>query len=366
MIVLFVLLLALTPSSASGQQVNGKNEHCDKPPCLFVHVDAVSYWDSPTEDKSDLKAPAIRSVIISNNQQGTYILEWYPFSPYEKNRTPPTVNSTYEFIYSGDKWAAAAKELYGGTQEKKNVFLRAKGFLGAFELTAHVPITAGGDIPQLITKCEADNRNNLYHETTCAKWLNRKAEAQRVACPDAAAAIACHSFQELLTAGDYMGDFSEKDRAFTCFREHEDVFFNLWFSEPEAPGWQREDERSPIFTHFGSAAFDYYKQGVWDFSMSVGGMGKWSYLFPKNCDYNCKAEANSSNSEYEFHNDAGGSIRINGNGWNDQALLTESYNNKAGTKTTHEVIVQLKSSGMDETEESAGRCLVLTPLSAQR
>lgn len=377
---LFVLLM-LTASPALGQEVhaNDKQPVCDKPPCIFVHVDAVSYWDSHTQDKSGLKAPVIKNVIVSNDQQGTYVLECYPFAPWDRVCTPPTINAKYEFIYSGEKWATTGKHIFGGLPDEKDVFLRAGEFVGTYELAAHVPTTAGSETPHLIAKCIAANRNLFgYDETNCAKWLNRKEEARKAACPDAAAAVAWHSFQELLAADDYMGDFSQKNRAFTCFREHDDVFFNLWFSEPEAPGWQQEDERAPIFTHFGSAAFDYYKQGVWDFNLSVGGTGKWRYLFPRSCDYNCKAEANSSNSEYEFHNDAGGSIRINGNGWNDQAVLTESYSNKAGTRTTHEVIVQLstgrfierytwpKSNGIDETEESTGRCLVLTPLSSQQ
>ena len=79
-----------------------------------------------------------------------------------------------------------------------------------------------------------------------------------------------------------MGDFAIQEHVFTCFRKNEDVFFNLWFFEPEVPGWQQENKQSPILTESGSAAFDYYKQGVWDFNFSVGGGGKWRYLRGRN------------------------------------------------------------------------------------
>lgn len=178
-----------------------------------------------------------------------------------------------------------------------------------------------------------------------------------------------------------MGDFALKNHAFTCFRKREDLFFNLWFSEPDGT-WQKENPAAPTLTQFGSAAFDYYNEGVWDNNLSAGGTGKWKYLPPGPiCDAKCLKVATSGNSAYEEQwdgetddNKPRGSIRID----NERAVLSESYNNKSGSRTTHEVIVQLstgrfterymwpKSGGIDETEESTGRCLILTPLSAQQ
>ncbi len=375
MIVLFVVLL-IFPFPAFGQHIQTRDNQpqCGKPPCIFVHVDDVSYHTPDSylqklQKEFGVKGPIINNITVSNGQ-GTYLLTC---SPKDKTCIAPTVDASYEFIDRGGKWAFL-KDLVGEYPHEKTVFLEgAGGFAGVYRLEAHVPITPASEVQQLVAKCKASNR--FYDEVTCARWLNRREEARRDACPDTDATVACRSFQELIAAGDFMGDFAEKEHVFTCFRKNEDMFFNVWFSEPAESGWEQEDPRAPFLTHFGMAAFDYYKQGVWSFNLSVGVPGKWKYL-PQGpvCDDKCRREITSGNSEYEGHNDVDGSIRIN----NDQATLTESYNNNAGSKTTHQVILQLstgrfterytwpKSSGTDETEESNGRCLILTPLSAQQ
>ncbi len=363
----------LTTFVALGQQPHTNDTHpiCGKPPCIFVHIDAVSYYDSQAEKRLGLKAPMIKNIMVSNSQ-GTYLLRCGPWDQY---CTTPTLNAPYEFIYKGEKWQASAKDLYGGHPDEEDAFLKGQGgFIGMYRLEAHVPITPSSEVQRLIAACKA--KQDFPDEVRCAKWLNRREEARRDSCPDADATLACRSFQELLAGGDFMGDFAEKEHAFTCFRKNEDMFFNLWFTEPDEPEvWEQENPKDRTLTHYGYAAFDWYKQGVWSFNLSVGVYGKWRY-FPAGpvCDAKCRKEATSGNSKYEGHNDIGGSIRIN----NDQALLTEPYNNKAGTRTTHEVIVQLstgrfterytwpKSNGIDQTEESTGRCLVLTPLDKQQ
>jgi hypothetical protein len=343
---------------------------CGKPPCIFVHVDAVSYYDSTTQKKLGLKAPMINNIMVSNGQ-GTYLLTC---SPKEEHCITPKIGANYEFVDKGEKWTVAKDFSIEYTHEK-TVFLVGEEFLGAYWLEAHVPITPGSEVQRLIATCEA--KQDFPDETRCAKWLNRKEEARKAACPDAEATLACRSFQELLAANDFMGDFAEKEHVFTCFRKNDDMFFDLWFTEPaeEPELWQQENSKHRTLTHSGYAAFDYYKQGVWSFNLSVGVYGKWSY-FPAGpvCDAMCQKEATSGNSKYEGHNDISGSIRID----HERAVLSESFDNKSGSKTTHEVIVQLstgrfterytwpKSSSTDETEESTGRCLILTPLSSQQ
>ena len=46
---LLLLLLVLSAFTAPGQQLHANDNQsvCGKPPCVFVHVDAVSYYDSP-------------------------------------------------------------------------------------------------------------------------------------------------------------------------------------------------------------------------------------------------------------------------------------------------------------------------------
>lgn len=372
----------LTAFPALGQQphANDNQPICGKPPCVFVHVDAVSYFDSQAQKKWGLKAPMINNIMVSNGQ-GTYFLAC---SPNEEHCVAPTIGVNYEFLDKGEKWTVAKDFSIEYTHEK-TVFLVGKDFLGAYWLEAHVPITPASEVQRLIAKCKANNNLSL-DDTGCAKWLNRKEEARKASCPDAEATAACRSFQELLAAGDYMGDFAQKEHVFTCFRENEDVFINLWFTEPgESPDAWEQDPKGRRLTHFGSAAFDYYKRGMWDFNLSIGSWGKWTYVPPEPvCDAKCRREATSGNSEYEDQhngespsnqpNKPEGSVRID----NERAVLSESYNNKSGTRTTHEVIVQLstgrfterytwpKSSGIDETQESTGRCLILTPLSSQQ
>lgn len=352
---------------------------CGKPPCIFVHVDAVSYYDSQAQDKSGLKAPMINNIMVSNGQ-GTYLMTC---SPKEEHCIAPKIGANYEFVDKGEKWIVA-KDFSIEYTHKKTVFLVGEEFLGAYWLEAHVPITPGSEVQRLIATCRA--KQDFPDETRCARWLNRKEEARKAPCPDAEATLACRSFQDLLAANDFMGDFAEKEHVFTCFRKNEDMFFNLWFTEPgESPDAWEQDPKGRTLTHFGSAAFDYYKQGIWDFNLSVGSWGKWRY-FPAGpvCDAMCQKEATSGNSVYEDQhngespsnepNKPEGSLRID----NERAVLTESYNNKSGSRTTHEVIVQLstgrfterykwpKSNSIDETEESTGRCLILTPLTAQQ
>ena len=378
LVMLLLVLLMLSAFPAFGQApASDKQPVCSKPPCIFVHVDAVSYYDSHDShiQKSGVSTP---KYILVSNGQGTYVLRCYPWDQY---CTAPTPNANYEFIHKGEKWLAFAKDLYGGDPDEEDAFLKgAGGFRGVYRLEAHVPITPGSEVQRLIASCKTSNR--FLDETDCAKWLNRKEEARKAACPDGEATVACRSFQELLGAGDFMGDFAQKEHAFNCFRKKEDVFFNLWFSEPVETGWQQEDSKDRTLTQLGSAAFDYYKQGVWDSSLSAGGNGKWRYDPPGPiCNPTCRKEATSGNSVYEEHwegekeaNKPRGSIRID----HERAILSESYNNESGSRTTHEVIVQLstgrfterytwsKSSGTDETEESIGRCLVMTPLSSQQ
>jgi hypothetical protein len=369
---LFASLILVT-FPVLGQQANvGSNQPvCSKPPCVFVHVDSVSYYD-PSDLQMQKPGVSLPQYVVVSNSEGTYLLKCYPWDQYCK---VPTTNGSYEFISTGEKWVTSAKDLFGGRPGEKDAFLRAAGgFLGVYQLEAHVPITPGSEVQRLIATCKA--KGDIYSdEVVCAKWLNRREEARRAACPDADATVACRSFQELIKAGDFMGDFAEKEHVFTCFRKNEDMFFNLWFGEPGERGWQQDNTKDRTLTQSGIAAFDYYKQGLWSFNLSVGVYGKWRYIPPGPvCNATCRKEATSGNSGYEGQNEVGGSIRID----NERAILSESFDNKSGSRTTHEVIVQLstgrfterymlpKSSGMDEPEESTGRCIILAPLSSQQ
>ncbi len=234
-----LILLTLTAFAAPGQQVHANDSQpiCGKPPCTLVHIDAVSYYDSQVQRDLGPRASMINDIMVSNDQ-GTYILTC---SPKDRTCIAPTVGADYEFVDKGGKWTFL-KDLVGGYAERKTIFLRgAGGFLGAYWLEAHVPITPGSEVQRLIAACNA--KQDFPDEVRCARWLNRREEARRDACPDSDAALACHSFQELIAAGDFMGDFAQKDHVLTCFREKEDVFFNLWFVEPDQTRWQQENHK---------------------------------------------------------------------------------------------------------------------------
>jgi hypothetical protein len=239
---------------------------------------------------------------------------------------------------------------------------------------------AAADEKELIAGCKG--RNKQLNENDCRNWLGRRDQALKANCPDAEAAVACKSFQELIAADDValMNDFAQKDHVITCFRKNEDVYFNLWFTEPAPRTWQREDPRALRFTNFGSAAFDFYRDGIWDFDMSAGGSGRWEYFASRvACDETCLKEATSQTSAYKFDfkpgeheaNKPQGSIRID----KERAVLSESSEDKAGSQTMHEIVVQLSTGrfveryestalrGRPNSTESTGRCLILKSIS---
>lgn len=142
---LLLLLLVLSAFTAPGQQLHANDNQsvCGKPPCVFVHVDAVSYYDSP-DSRIQKSRVSIPKYILVSGGQGTYVLKCYPWDQY---CTAPTPNANYEFIYKGEKWLAFAKDLYGGQPDEKDAFLKGSGgFRGVYRLEAHVPINAGSGL----------------------------------------------------------------------------------------------------------------------------------------------------------------------------------------------------------------------------
>lgn len=87
----------------------------------------------------------------------------------------------------------------------------------------------------------------------------------KLGCPDRQSSRACKSFQELIAAKDedLVSAIPPKraGHAYICFRQKEDVFFVLWYSDPEDTHWEKA---STSFTQFGAVELQRFKHGVYE------------------------------------------------------------------------------------------------------
>lgn len=222
-----------------------------------------------------------------------------------------------------------------------------------------------------IAHCKA--RERWVDEDGCVAWASKRARIRTAQCPDSAATTACESFKEMVAGddSDLMNDFATKN-VYVCFRPEEDVFFEVWFSEPDPWSWHKptdeDEQKGPAgnYAQFGSAGITYYEAGVGDAYKSIGLSGLWAYAsFGPTADQSeLKALATSRNSLFLARNDKQRfevqRSRFEG---------SENYENQSETETKHTVTVQLANGRFTETYEVqpsgtaiktySGRCLAV-------
>ena len=220
-----------------------------------------------------------------------------------------------------------------------------------------------------IRECKAAHKRNndssYYSDEDCLRQLEREKKVHTMSCPDSNAKLACRSFQELVAAKDkdLLTEFAHEPQVNICFRPNEDVFFDLWFVEPDTAAfplaWQENAKAvlEPRFTMYGQAQFLYYKNGVWDEDHCLAVSGKWS-SFDKKTIYRFDGSHKGETGKYEF------TIV------DSRFIVSESFKNEAGSETTHTFTLQRSTGRFTETyqweslgkpqrKEYSGRCLVL-------
>lgn len=223
--------------------------------------------------------------------------------------------------------------------------------------------TNGSHQQELMQKCEASDQT--FTEADCATWLKRADYVRTASCPDRDANAACSSFRELVKAddSDIMNDLAKRTNVYVCFRPEEDVFMDIYFSDPNDGTWERDGHNTLMAFTLGGAAALYYKGGIGSQDMSFPQeQGKWEYS-------NLTSQTNVSTLRVPFSDAVFRSDDIVIQGSRFQA--TESYKNDTGTNIEHTLILQLSTGRFLETytsqllgkavESYSGRCLVLPP-----
>lgn len=204
-------------------------------------------------------------------------------------------------------------------------------------------------------------KDSLMPSLSCAQALSKRQVALTLSCPDQNATVACNSFREVLIARDQdlMDDMGTKAHFYACFEPKTDVFFEVYFSEPEhdlwsddAPEHMNAGRREPL-TQGGSAGVIFYKNGVWNEEMSHHNMADWQFRPSRESE-----EGTSETSTFDGKN-----IHIA----RTKLIYVDKYKNQAGTETEHEIDLQLQTGRYVESysdvtsgktvEESSGRCL---------
>jgi hypothetical protein len=202
-------------------------------------------------------------------------------------------------------------------------------------------------------------------------WLRRQIAIAKAPCPEPGASTACHSFKELVAAGDaeLMDDLATKDHVYACFLPATDEFFEITFSEPTVGGWENpnsEDKQKGIsesyLVAFGGTQFVSYKNGLVDPDRTFQEIARWVYLplgHKNDMSYLAKY-ATSDTSKFQ-----GEKIQIELGRFD----FSEEFKNRRGTQTTHTVSVQLATGRFTEkyaTPDSgilldsvSGRCLIV-------
>lgn len=285
-IALAVVTLILSAPAIVGHSASATNHQtvCDKSPCVIVRVDSVSYDNSG----------AIINLTVSSTQ-ATYQLTC---NREQKNCNAPALGTKYQFTTVGGEKPAALDDSEGEyPRHGKTAFLKSGNVIaGRYWEVAHIPISSKGEIQNLIKDCKAKDALLKYND--CAKWVAKRAWARTASCPDSEASSACHSFHELLTAGDpdLMDSFADMRHVYICFRPKEDVFMSVMFPDPSDPdpysslasSWRKADaddrkvwgfvNGTLIQREIAGPEVQYYKNGISDENAAIGAIGYWSYL----------------------------------------------------------------------------------------
>lgn len=209
-------------------------------------------------------------------------------------------------------------------------------------------------------QCKA--RGSAWSDSQCALWVSRKEFIHKASCPDHDASVACASFQELVKADDpdLMLDLARQDHVYACFRPLQDVFLEIYFSDPNHGVWQN-DARAPNAAVLpGWAEVRYYKNGIASSATSLHSSGKWSYLLTAKGENLATLRVPDGDAVFD-----GDNIRITGSRFD----VSQSYRNDSGLDIHHTLTLQLSTGRFseeytvqpsgDSVDNFAGRCFVL-------
>jgi hypothetical protein len=234
------------------------------------------------------------------------------------------------------------------------VFLLA-GMLGVAAAAGQHKSTSAqklaADEQKWMQQCKAGGSG--LSDSQCALWVSRKEFVRKEDCADHDASIACRSFQELIKAddADLMLDLARQDHVYACFRPQEDVFLEIYFSDPNDGPWQK-DLRTPAASSYrsGTANLRYYKSGIAAEGISFHDSGRWT------------RGLNASSKDAVFRGD---NIRIEASRFE----ASQMYKNESKLDIHHTIVLQLSTGRFTEkfeeqpsgeaVDEYSGRCFVL-------
>lgn len=239
-------------------------------------------------------------------------------------------------------------QMTAGRTSTRMLVLLLSGTLGvACAAGQHKSTTAAqkpaADEQKWMQQCKAGGSG--LSDTQCALWVSRKEFVHKADCTVHDASIACGSFQELVKADDtdLMLDLARQDHVYACFRPQQDVFLEIYFSDPNDGPWQNSYRT-------GTANVRYYKNGIGAEGISLHDSGKWT------------RGLNSSGSDTVFHGD---NIRIEGSRFE----ASQMYKNESKLDIHHTIVLQLSTGRFTEkfeeqpsaetVDEYSGRCFVL-------
>jgi hypothetical protein len=216
------------------------------------------------------------------------------------------------------------------------------------------------EVTDSVETCKA--KDSSLSDFQCARWLARKDFVHKAACPDHDSGVACSSFEELVKADDtdMMHDLAQQDHVYTCFRPQQDVFLEIYYSDPDDGVWQK-DEKAPNTSFLrGEAEVRYYKSGIASTAMSFHSEGKWTYPLGEAGANSSNPETTDSGAVFDSEN-----VQIRGSRFE----ASQVYKNESGVNIHHAVVLQLSTGRFTEkfdmqpsgeaVDEYSGRCFVL-------
>lgn len=208
---------------------------------------------------------------------------------------------------------------------------------------------SAADEQKWMQQCEAGVSG--LSDSQCALWVSRKEFVHKAECPDHDSSIACGSLKELIKAddADLMLDLARQDHVFACFRPQEDVFLEIYFSDPNDGTWQN-DQRTSSTYRLGTADVRFYKSGIAADGISIHNSGRWT------------RGITASSNDAAFRGD---NIRIEGSRFE----ASQGYKNESKLDIYHTIVLQLSTGRFMEkfeeqpsgetVDEYSGRCFVL-------
>jgi hypothetical protein len=157
---------------------------------------------------------------------------------------------------------------------------------------------------------------------------------------------------------DMMRDLARQDHVYACFRPQQDMFLEIYFSDPNDGVWRKD---AHTMVRPGEAEVRYYKNGVASPGISFHSDGEWIYTLTGREGSNLST-FRAPNGDAAF---AGMNIRIAGSRFE----ASQTYKNESNLNILHTLVLQLSTGRFTEryevqvsgeaVNEYSGRCFVL-------